>query len=157
MQRSSQCILQPQPTGLDGLVSYQDTLWRGSYPSAEKQSVYSTDSPSRLGIIIYCILIRNWRTTTLGYINKTLFIFSWSQNFCGVKERQTDRGRQRQTAILTHNFFFSWPYYAVLSSRPYVFSSDETYSTGSHLEAAWPLAATVLYLPTRLHCKLALT
>ena len=26
----------------DGLMSYQDTLWRGSYCSAEMQSVYST-------------------------------------------------------------------------------------------------------------------
>ena len=32
-----------------------------------------------------------------------------------------DRQRQRQTAILTHNFFsFSWPHHAVLSSRSHV-------------------------------------
>ena len=35
-QRSSQCILRPQPTGP------QDTRWCGSYPLTEKQSVYST-------------------------------------------------------------------------------------------------------------------
>ena len=36
LQRSSWCILQPQPTGP------QDTRWGKSYPSAEKQSVYYT-------------------------------------------------------------------------------------------------------------------
>ena len=35
LQRCSWCILQPQPTG-------QHSLWGGSYPFAEVQSVYST-------------------------------------------------------------------------------------------------------------------
>ena len=61
-----------------------------------------------------------------------------------------------ELVILTHNFF-SWPYHAVLSSRLYVFSSDETYSTGPRQRAAWPSATMVLYLSTRLCCKLALT
>ena len=38
--------------------------------------------------------------------------FSWSQSFCGVLERHTETGRQRDIAILTHNIFFSWPYRA---------------------------------------------
>ena len=33
--------------------------------------------------------------------------------------RETDGGRQWQTALLTHNFF-SWPQHAVLSSRPHL-------------------------------------
>ena len=36
-----------------------------------------------------------------------------------VWERRTERRRQRQTAILTHNFFFSGPYYTKLSSKPH--------------------------------------
>ena len=39
------------------------------------------------------------------------------QNFYGVWERQTATGRQCQTAILIRNFFVSWPYQTVLSSR----------------------------------------
>ena len=43
LQRCSRCILQAQPTGLDGLVSYIRTLvGERLYPSAEMQSVYST-------------------------------------------------------------------------------------------------------------------
>ena len=38
---------------------------------------------------------------------------------------ETETGRWRKTAILTHNFFFSWPYHAVLSSSPYVFSFQD--------------------------------
>ena len=37
-----------------------------------------------------------------------------------VCERQTERRRQRQTAILTHNFSFSWPYHSELFSRPHL-------------------------------------
>ena len=44
-------------------------------------------------------------------------ISSWSRIFCGVREM--DRGRQRQTAIMTHKLFF-WPYHAVLSWRPHL-------------------------------------
>ena len=36
---------------------------------------------------------------------------------------ETDRMRLIQTAILTHNFSFFWSYHAVLSARPYIFSS----------------------------------
>ena len=63
LERSSQCILQPQPTGPPGhslggvlplwreavsvfyspsRLGHQDTRWEESYPSGEKQSVYST-------------------------------------------------------------------------------------------------------------------
>ena len=65
LQRSSWCILQPQPTGKinegilcipysssitrtspsDCLGSYPDTRWGGSYSSAEKQLVYSKAPP----------------------------------------------------------------------------------------------------------------
>ena len=93
-----------------------------------------------------------------------------------VWERQTDGRRRIQTAISSHNI--SWPYrtvlssrphlvlllrigrgllnigptvgHSVLSSRPYIFYPDETYSTGLHLGVAWLPAATFLYLPTRL-------
>ena len=58
-------------------------------------------------------------------------------------------GSRKQTVILTHNFI-PWSYLAVLSSRTYVSSSDETYSTGPRQSSAWSPAATVLYLPTRL-------
>ena len=53
-------------------------------------------------------------------------------------ERQGDGGRRRQTAILTHNFIFSWPYHAVLSSEPYIFASS----------VSWP-AITGRSLPHR--------
>ena len=39
---------------------------------------------------------------------------------------------------------------SLLSLRPYIFSSNVTYSAGPRLESAWPPAVTVLYLPTRL-------
>ena len=65
-----------------------------------------------------------------------------------VCERQAHRGRRRQTGILTHNFF-SWPNHAVLSSKPYVISSDETYSNGPRQGSSWIPASMVLYLPTR--------
>ena len=78
-----------------------------------------------------------WRKNgiTLYFKNITLFIL------LGVKVyvvRQIDRqtGKQRQIAILTHNFF-SWSYHAVLSSRPhFICSSAGGYSTGGPLWAA---------------------
>ena len=36
-----------------------------------------------------------------------------------ARDRDECEGRRRQTAILTHNFFF-WPYHSVLSSRPHL-------------------------------------
>ena len=56
------------------------------------------------------------KNTQHGNKNITLKILLWSQSFCGVKDRQTDRGRRMETAVLTHKFF-SWPYNAVLYSR----------------------------------------
>ena len=53
--------------------------------------------------------------------NKYIYVFLFfreGSNLFSERERQTETGRQRQTAILTHNFF-SWPYKAVLSSRPH--------------------------------------
>ena len=49
-------------------------------------------------------------------------------------------GRQRQTAILTHNFFYSWPYHAVLSWRPYLalLLFSRVYSNRSPLWATAP-------------------
>ena len=60
--------------------------------------------------------------TTLGYKNITLFILLGGESFCGLRQTdgQMDGERQRQTAILTHNYFFSWPYHTVLSSRPHL-------------------------------------
>ena len=46
------------------------------------------------------------------------FIFERGQTFSWW-EQQMARGRWMETATLTHNFF-SWPYYAVLSSRPHL-------------------------------------
>ena len=102
-----------------------------------------------------------WRMTiTLGYINIILFIL------LGVKasvvwDRKMDRGWWIETVILTYNFFFSWPYHIMLSSRPYIFSFDKTYSTTLCQEAAWPLVAMLLCLPTQLttvswHCQTAI-
>ena len=43
---------------------------------------------------------------TLAYKNITLILHSRKGlNFCGVQEIQMEIGRQRQPAILTHNFF----------------------------------------------------
>ena len=64
-------------------------------------------------------------------------------------ERQMDGRRRIGTAIMTHNLF-SWPYHAVLSSKPYVFSSDETCSTGPRQGSTGFTGASVLYLPSRL-------
>ena len=52
-------------------------------------------------------------------------------------ERRTETERQTQTAILTHNFFFSWRYQAVLSSLFHIFCfSPGRHSTESQLWAA---------------------
>ena len=76
-------------------------------------------------------------TTTHGYKNITLFIVGVKASV--VRERQTDRERERErrikTAMLIHSYLFSWPYHVVLSSRCYVFNSDETYSTGFQQQA----------------------
>ena len=97
-------------------------------------------------------------TSKLLYKNITFtYSFSKGAETSVVWDRQTDRGKQRQNIILTHNFF-SWPYLAVLSSRPCVFSSEETYSTGSHQgdRLSPPPADSVLYLHVRLSSNLAL-
>ena len=51
------------------------------------------------------------------------------------KDRQTDRGRQRHIAILTHNFLFSWTCHTVLSSRPHWGTSSASQPRGTQLEA----------------------
>ena len=76
------------------------------------------------------------RTTTLLY-KKNIWVFSFfrkESNLCCVRERQTDGGRQRQTAILTHNFFF---FSSVLSSRShlvFLLLLSRGYSSGGHCE-----------------------
>ena len=77
-----------------------------------------SDSNSDLGPEFPMLYNHNewWRTTFL-YENRSLFILLWVKLRLCV--RPTDGGRQRQTAILTHNFF-SWPYHAVLSSTPHL-------------------------------------
>ena len=65
--------------------------------------------------LLSCVILEG-RTKMLDYI--TLTIYSWlGSKLLWVCERQINEGRQRQTAILTHNFFFSWSYHSVLSSR----------------------------------------
>ena len=60
LQRSSQCILQSQPTGQsDCLVLYPGHSLGGSYPSAEQQSVYS-------------IVPVDWAIRLFSVINRTL-------------------------------------------------------------------------------------
>ena len=68
-----------------------------------------------------CVVYRdNGRNTTLLYKNiYVLLFFRKESNLWNVWETQTKTGRQRQTAILTHNIF-SWLYHAVLSSRPHL-------------------------------------
>ena len=46
LQRCSWCILQPQPNGPQG------TLWWGSYPSVEMQSMYST-APADCAVFVH--------------------------------------------------------------------------------------------------------
>ena len=86
---------------------------------------------------------RGRKTITLSFYKSiTLKLYSQKRSkllLVCERQRLIETWRQRQTAILTH---------AVLSSRPYICFSDETYSTGP--------AAIVLYLTTD-HCKLALT
>ena len=95
--------------------------------------------PLDFEIKICCIAMKD-ETTTLGYRNITLFILTWSQSFCYVRETN---GRT-ETDTLTHNFF-SWLYQAVLSSRPHLtlslFSKGE-YSTGDPQWGAQSLAGT---------------
>ena len=89
------------------------------------------------GVRLHChefqcyIFMMNGRTThtrththTHAYTH-TVFISLERGQTSVVWERHTGRdgGRWKQTAILTPNFFFSLPYHAVLSSRPFVFSS----------------------------------
>ena len=45
------------------------------------------------------------------------FILRKGLNLCWCVRQTDGRGRRMETATLTHNFFFSWPYHAVLSSR----------------------------------------
>ena len=72
-------------------------------------------------------------------------------------ERKTDGDRETiETNLLTHNFFFSRPYHAMLSSRTYVVAFHEIYSIGPCQGAGCPppppTAAMDLYLPTRVRC-----
>ena len=75
----------------------------------------------------YVCYMREEPQPLLIKINRSFYSFERGQISLGC-ERQTDGGRH--TDILTHNFFFSWPYYGVLSSRPpwhfYCFSAGGT-------------------------------
>ena len=76
-------------------------------------------------------------TITLGYKNTTLTLYSRkSLNLLWCKW-----DRRIQTAISTNNFFFSWPYHAVLSSRLH---SSTSQSVGIQPEARCePLGRTL--------------
>ena len=67
LQRYSRCILLPQPTGLTWFLFSIRTLVRGwgSYPSADRQSVYSTALGSK------------------SVLFDSLFFFWWGGGICG--------------------------------------------------------------------------
>ena len=73
------------------------------------------------------------------YFYKNIYVFislKRGQSFYGTRETGRRRVPNIQTAILTHKF--AGPYHTVLSSRPYVFSLDETCSLRTTCE---PLAS----------------
>ena len=78
-------------------------------------------------------------------------------------ERQMDGGRWMKTSTLIHNFFFSWPSHAVLSSRlllAFLLLLSWVYSTGGLLWVALLYTAPVGCLVICWHsfdCKLRLT
>ena len=121
-----------------GLTSESKTCQHGmNWPSAPNQ------------IMLYTMMKEE--TTTLGYKSITLFIL------LGVKASvmwETDRGRQRQTALLTHNFF-SWPYHAVLPSRPHL--TLLLLLGWGRVYSAWGLLLTAAPVGTLNDCKMGLT
>ena len=71
---------------------------------------------------------RNQDISLWKYNSLTLFLER------GRSWRRYETRRRRQTAILTYNFFLSWPYHAVLSSGSYIFNAS-----ASRLGATEPL------------------
>ena len=67
--------------------------------------------------------------------------YSWKgSNLLWCERDRWRHQRRRETAILNLNFFFSWPYYAVLPSRPPLSTSASrpgAYSSGGPLWAAF--------------------
>ena len=53
-------------------------------------------------------------------IYSSFYSFVRRSNVCSGRETDGDKRRQRQTAILSHNFHFSRQYHAMLSSRPHI-------------------------------------
>ena len=68
-------------------------------------------------------------------------------------EKRTDGGKQRPPVILIHNFFFSWLYHTVLSSRPHLALLLFLGWVGIQLEASAP----VEYPATHWHIHSLLT
>ena len=69
---------------------------------------------------------------TLRDKNMSHTLFSKGVKASVVWERQMGGRRRIQTGTLAYNFFFTWPYHAVLSSRPHLalLLLDRGYSTG---------------------------
>ena len=81
---------------------------------------------SHVASLLYTPHEFNERLTTIR--QKNMYIFLYSFEACQiyvVRDRQTEWGRQRQTAILTHSFFL-WPYHLLLLLHFFCFSTRDT-------------------------------
>ena len=97
-------------------------------------SLLTITIPEKINIPLYSHN-EGWRTTLL-YKNIALFILLGVQNFCTVWETDGDRDR-----LLYWPITFSWPYHAVLSSRPHLalLLLGWGYSTGGPMGCCGPL------------------
>ena len=117
-----------------GGIKYQFWVCGMTRPGTEPQSLLAIGEHSNYEnnehsfFICYKTVMKE-ENITLGYkyITRTLYFTKGVVVGVSVRERKAetngDESRQKQTATLTHDFVFYWPYHAVLSSRPYVFSS----------------------------------
>ena len=103
--------------------------------------------PMRLELVLLYTVMKNRNTSLKKSLSLLLLLFLGVKAF---KVWETDGGRQRQTAILTHKFF--WPYHAVLFSRSYLalhLLLSRGYSIGSRCRPLTQRGALS-------HCKLDL-
>ena len=74
------------------------------------------------------------------------------------RETESETGRRRYIVILTHDFF-SWPYQAVLFSKPYAFSSPTRHTQSvadcGLLAQRWPWFSICQLLDFGYRCKTA--
>ena len=106
-----------------------DAWWK----SWRKESVYKIYRYESFFICSILMMTKKDHDTPFIKICTFLYSFERGRIFCRRVE-ETETGRQRPPAILTHSFFFSWLLHAVLSSKLCLLS-PKTYSTGGRLWA----------------------